>query len=451
MAKGKHQKAAEVYTELIDLYSIWKSCSYRTTVDYCIDYQEYEFMEDHILEAKSSAGEALMAIGETILAIERFEEAKRQYQNSLVFANELVYVNICNQLANCYIKINKKDKALENFEVSRKMLEESKEDLPVDGIVLAKIKTNMASIYLEKGNLLEAVKNYQDSLRLKRQKLPEHHEEIELAYCNLADAYNKADEYTEAYDCYDHAYEISKNINGKKHKTTAKYILNCAKMKVKTEEYDDAIKLYEYAGRLYQSIEKGLGKQGKIICLKLIEIYYDIRNDTKADIHVTELLEALEVSKNTEEKYTLYNDLGNIQKKHGQAKLAAELYKKALQTVKFVHRTNYMYLKQTCKILMNLAEAYGNMELYQNSVKYLEHALNIMSNTSSMANIESVKVQLKLADAQRKCNLKNEAIRNYEQALDILDNMPNSTDQKVIELEKTARAQLKHLRHSLLN
>lgn len=59
--KGRHKKAVEIYTELVDLYTIWKSCSYRSTVEYCIDYREYEFTDDHVLEAKSSLGEALMS------------------------------------------------------------------------------------------------------------------------------------------------------------------------------------------------------------------------------------------------------------------------------------------------------------------------------------------------------------------------------------------------------
>jgi tetratricopeptide (TPR) repeat protein len=80
MMKGKTNKAAKLYQELIELYSIWKSCSYRTPVDYCVDYQEYEFTDDHILEVKSNCGEALMSIGEIILAIEKLEDAKRHFQ-----------------------------------------------------------------------------------------------------------------------------------------------------------------------------------------------------------------------------------------------------------------------------------------------------------------------------------------------------------------------------------
>lgn len=173
-------------------------------------------------------------------------------------------------------------------------------------------------------------------------------------------------------------------------------------MKVKLDEFEDAIKLYEYGAKLYQFVEKGLGKQGKLIYLKMIEIYCDLRNDSKADVVITELLEALETSKNTEDKYTFYNDLGNIQKKHGQQKLAIELYKKALQTVKAVHRNDYMYLKQTSRILINLADAYVQLSSHQNAVKYYEHALSVMANAYPMANQEPAKVQIKLAEAQSK-------------------------------------------------
>lgn len=100
MAKSRFQKASEVYQEVIDLYAIWRSCQYRITNDVCVDFQDHEFTDDAILEVKSSCGEALMGLGETLPAIDRFEEAKKQFQKCLVFSNEIVYINICNQLAN---------------------------------------------------------------------------------------------------------------------------------------------------------------------------------------------------------------------------------------------------------------------------------------------------------------------------------------------------------------
>mmetsp|Transcript_20658 Transcript_20658/g.18303 ORF Transcript_20658/g.18303 Transcript_20658/m.18303 type:complete len:124 (+) Transcript_20658:480-851(+) len=123
-------------------------------------------------------------------------------------------------------------------------------------------------------------------------------------------------------------------------------------MKVKVEEFEDSIKLFEYAAKLYNIIEEGVGKQGRVISLKLIEIYCKLRNETKIEIHLNALLDSLETSRNSEEKFTLLNDLGNIQKKYGQSKLAIELYKRALQIAK-LHNT-----KKQPVILMNLADAY---------------------------------------------------------------------------------------------
>lgn len=328
------------------------------------------------------------------------------------------------------------------------MLEESKDQLPVENTILAKIYSNIASIYVEIDRVSEAIKLYASSLRLKRQRLPEHHSEIEAAYSNLGDAYSKAENFTDGYDFYDHAYEISKNLNGKTHKNTAKYILNCAKMKFKSDELEDALKLYEYAAKLYHSVEKGLGKQGKLICLKLIDLYSHVRNDIKADALTSDLLENLENAKNKDDKYTLYNDLANIQKKNDQHKLAIEIYKKALQTVKQVHRNNYMYLKPTSKILINLADTYTQLENHQSSVRYLEHALNVMNNTHTMANAECAKVQIKLAEAQNRSNMVYEAVRNYEQALDVLENIP-AKSAKVTDYENKARVELRTLRRHL--
>ena len=58
------------------------------------------------------------------MAIQKFENAKFSIENEIVYENPMVYVNICNQLANCYLLIKNKDldKALENFELSLCMI-----------------------------------------------------------------------------------------------------------------------------------------------------------------------------------------------------------------------------------------------------------------------------------------------------------------------------------------
>ncbi len=60
------------------------------------------------------------------------------------------------------MKIGKKEKALENFELSQRAIEASKDEIEVDSIIIAKIQSNIASIYLDKDMTLEAIRLYQN-------------------------------------------------------------------------------------------------------------------------------------------------------------------------------------------------------------------------------------------------------------------------------------------------
>ncbi len=57
-------------------------------------------MEKDLRIVKSSCGEALVASGEVVSAIKRFEEAKEMYRERIIVNSELVYINILNQVAN---------------------------------------------------------------------------------------------------------------------------------------------------------------------------------------------------------------------------------------------------------------------------------------------------------------------------------------------------------------
>ncbi|CAI2360354.1 unnamed protein product [Moneuplotes crassus] len=395
-----YSKAAKVYRELIDLNSIWKDNRYSSTCEDLIPYKDHEFSPKDLLEAKSSCGEALMNSGETIRAIKRFEEAKEYYHSTLVVSSELVYINILNQVGNCYMRIQKYEKALENYELSMRIFEASKDELQISDIVMAKIQANIASIYLEKQRFVEAIRLYESSLRLKRQNFPEHHEEIELAYSNLAEAYSKGYEYAEAYSCFDQAYEISKNLYGKHHKAPARYILNCARMKFKLEEYEDSTKLFEYAAKLYQYLEEGIGKQGRAILLKLVEISQVQHNDEKAGVYLSQLLSSLDSCRSSSEKVNYLNDLGNIQKRGGQLYMAIELYKKAIElSTRSIRGKCFEKSKST--ILTNLADTYCAVSNYHNACKYYKHALKMLDEALPMADLGYAKTMLKLAKAQK--------------------------------------------------
>ena len=85
----------------------------------------------------------------------------------------MVYVNICNQLANCYLLIPDKDldKALENFELSLSMIHKMEREQPetaqVSPLVVGKICLNIALIRSQCGDVAEAVLMHEKSLTYK--------------------------------------------------------------------------------------------------------------------------------------------------------------------------------------------------------------------------------------------------------------------------------------------
>lgn len=107
-----------------------------------------EFGVDDYITSKASYAESLMNMGEITHAIEKFENAKRAIENEIVYENPMLFVNICNQLGNCYLINERLERALDNFNLSLQMLNkiEAEKSEPTSQLVVAKICLNIALI-----------------------------------------------------------------------------------------------------------------------------------------------------------------------------------------------------------------------------------------------------------------------------------------------------------------
>ena len=56
-------------------------------------------------------------------AAEKYETVKRRIQAEVVFDKPVMLINTCNQLGNCYLRLNQETKARENFEQSLVLIE----------------------------------------------------------------------------------------------------------------------------------------------------------------------------------------------------------------------------------------------------------------------------------------------------------------------------------------
>jgi hypothetical protein len=85
-------------------------------------------------------------------------------ENLIVFEDSVLYINVCNQLGNCYFKLNEVDKALENLQLSLLSIHKVRGKAssltlsPIDDLMIAKICRNIAIIAELKGYINDAIK-----------------------------------------------------------------------------------------------------------------------------------------------------------------------------------------------------------------------------------------------------------------------------------------------------
>ena len=78
--------------------------------------QALEFGVDDYIKARAGLAECLMNSGRTEEAIQKFEGVKRKIESEVVFDKPILFINICNQLGNCYLRLGILDAAKDNFE-----------------------------------------------------------------------------------------------------------------------------------------------------------------------------------------------------------------------------------------------------------------------------------------------------------------------------------------------
>jgi hypothetical protein len=94
-------------------------------------------------------------------------------ENLIVFEDSVLYINVCNQLGNCYFKLNEVDKALENLQFSLLSIHKVRGKAssltlsPIDDLMIAKICRNIAIIAELKGYINDAIKMNEQSLVFK--------------------------------------------------------------------------------------------------------------------------------------------------------------------------------------------------------------------------------------------------------------------------------------------
>ena len=120
MRKGNWKMAREAYYLCAKVYNRWKVNNEAVLANDEAELVEspipLEFGVDDYIALKAAYAEAIMNDGDIDQALDKFENVKRNIETEIVYENPYLFVNVCNQLANCYLLKSRMKMALENFE-----------------------------------------------------------------------------------------------------------------------------------------------------------------------------------------------------------------------------------------------------------------------------------------------------------------------------------------------
>lgn len=103
LIEGEYKKAAKVFYSICKCYNQWKVTKRKEVEARDPRPSPHEFGVDEYIRTKASYAECLMNLGQIQHAIDKFENAKRAIENEIVYENPMLFVNVCNQLGNCYL------------------------------------------------------------------------------------------------------------------------------------------------------------------------------------------------------------------------------------------------------------------------------------------------------------------------------------------------------------
>ena len=120
---NEFEKGRTAFNQTCHLYNRWKGSGHRQedleniNPDLFVE-EQLEFGVDDYIKARAGLAECLMNSGRIEQAISKFEGVKKRIKVEVVFDKPILLVNTCNQLGNCYLKVDDLEHAKTNFEES---------------------------------------------------------------------------------------------------------------------------------------------------------------------------------------------------------------------------------------------------------------------------------------------------------------------------------------------
>lgn len=89
--------------------------------------------------------------------------------------------------------------------------------------------------------------------------------------------------------------------------------------------------------------------------MQLINLYLATERNPESSFLIEQVEARLEQALEEQFTFKLFNELANTLRKHDNLRIAVEIYKKSLLSIKTRFKNEYLKLRDTSKILINIA------------------------------------------------------------------------------------------------
>ena len=237
----------------------------------------------------------------SLMELERVSSAKGDAGNAIDYeekaliiakalGSSLMIARTSNELGINYSNISVFDKALSNYLVSLKIIEDTLPGLPMETALKYKslIQNNIGVMYSKMGNDDKALDYYEQALKIRKNQQEKYG--IASTLQNVGVIFERKKEFKKALEIYKEALIIRESLSSQN--DIAELLMNIGIIQIKTDQLDSATYNLKKAITIFGSTGDKLGYSN--VCLNLAELY---QKKEKADSAFRYMETALSISK----------------------------------------------------------------------------------------------------------------------------------------------------------
>ncbi len=402
--------------------------AYKNGIDVEVDYERAVKLLSQSAEGDfADAIEELANMYESGIGVEVDFKKALKYAEKLTVVREKIYNETDDwedgmYLAAAYSKVGilyytiaDYEKALYYFNKALPMSEELDSETTF-------LYNNIALVYQGIGKYKEAIKQYQNIIKIEEETYGEDFLDTAVTYSNLGISYCDIGEFDKSLECYEKALKIYENNPSQNVLDAALAYNNIGLLFYNKGEYPKALEYYQKATGIYEK-ENIYEHPSVALTYNNIGMLYSAIADYEKAIEYSK--KALEIQKKVfgdehPDTAKSYNNIGLIYYCTGKYEEAFEYYEKALDIqIKILGETHAM----TATFYNNLGLAVSKLGDDEKAIEYYKKSVDIYEKTVGHNHPETVKAYNNMGLSYSYIFKEDEAIKYFEIALAIQEDV----------------------------